>query len=622
MQQSGQRSSFFQKFKLFLTGTLPGKAQLDSHDAAKLRQAEEALRKSEERFRLVQEATLDNFTIFVPIKDEQGHIIDFTWDYLNPVAERVVGSMEQMRGKHLLELYPNTQVSGLYEAYIEVIETGVSKEIETHFVRDDIERWYRNVIVRSGEGVAVTSVNISATKRAEQDRIRLLEQEQLARWSAEAASARLLFLEEASKVLNSSLDYKLTLQNLAQQVVPQLADWCSVHVVDERGLPQQVALAHFDPAKVAWALDLQRELETRYPYDPNAPAGLPNVLRTGQPELYPDITDEMLVATAQDEEQLQLLRQIKYSSVIIVALVARGHVIGALQLVATDESGQHYNEQDLKIAQELAQRAATAVDNARLYDEAQQAIAARDKFLSIAAHELKTPVTSMRGFTQLLLRQIDRKKELDPARLRTMIETTEAQAAKLSRLINRLLDLSKVESGKLLLEPEPTDLALLLRQTVEAVQTTTAKHEIKLLAPPTLLVLVDPLRFEQVLVNFLDNAIKYSPEGGLILVTLAASDPHTVSLSIKDQGVGIAPEHRASIFEPFYQAHERGYAGLGVGLYVSRQIVQLHGGQIAVTFPPEGGTCFTITIPVGLDQPNDQLSSTLSELDKPNQVLY
>ncbi len=427
----------------------------------------------------------------------------------------------------------------------------------------------------------------------------LYEEQRTLRFQAESDQARLAFLAEASNVLASSLNYETTLQSVAELVVPDLSDWCSVHLLDEYAVPQQLALAHVDPAKVEWALNLQQELERRYPYDPTAPTGLPRVLRTGQSELYPDITDEMLVAAAQDEEQLQLLREIGYSSAMIVPLKTRDQVIGALQLVSS-ESGKHFNERDLELAQELARRAALAVDNARLYSNAQEAISARDEFLSVAAHELKTPVTSLRGFAQLLIRQLDRQGEVDPARLRKGLDTINQQSERLLRLILRLLDISKLEAGRLVLEVEQTDLAPMVERVVEAARNTTQKHLLTVQTPAVLLALVDPLRFEQVVTNLVDNAIKYSPEGGLIALDLSLTPSQWVQLSVKDQGLGVPPEHRERIFQPFYQAHDRGYAGIGMGLYISKEIIELHGGRIEADFPAEGGTCFIVSIPAGL----------------------
>lgn len=425
----------------------------------------------------------------------------------------------------------------------------------------------------------------------------LYEEQTVLRLQSETARQRLAFLSEASNILASSLDYSSTLLGLAQLVVPKLADWCTVHIINQQGIPEQLAVAHQDQAKVEWILKLQKELRERYPYNPNGPSGMPQVIRSGQPEYYPNITDEMLVAISPDEEILKLLRGIGYTSSMVVPMKMRDVVVGVLTF-ATTESGYHFDEQDLSLAQELARRAAMAVDNARLYAEAQQALTIREDFLSMAAHELKTPVTSLHGFAQLLVRQLDRQKELDPVRLRRALETINQQSERLLHLIVRLLDLSKLEAGRLVLEPEVTNLTPLIERVVEGFSSTIELHSLEIHAPASVMALVDPLRIEQIVTNLVDNAIKYSPEGGIITLTLTQQPArHIIRLSVKDQGIGISQEHRERIFEPFYQAQSRGFAGIGMGLYITRQIIELHNGQIEIEFPDDGGTCFVVTLP-------------------------
>ena len=188
--------------------------------------------------------------------------------------------------------------------------------------------------------------------------------------SAEA----LRFLSEASAALTSSLDYRATLARVARLAVPQLADWCAVDVREEDGSTHQLAVEHENPEKVAWA----HELQQRYPPDADAPRGVPEVLRSGRSEFYPDVTDEMLVAAARDPEHLRLMRRMSFTSAMVVSLVARGRTLGAITLVSA-ESGRRYDSADLELAEELARRAALAVDNARLYDEAQKEISERNR---------------------------------------------------------------------------------------------------------------------------------------------------------------------------------------------------------------------------------------------------
>jgi signal transduction histidine kinase len=178
------------------------------------------------------------------------------------------------------------------------------------------------------------------------------------------------------------------------------------------------------------------------------------------------------------------------------------------------------------------------------------------------------------------------------------LRAVEQGSKRMSRLVAQILDVSRLDGGRLVLAREDTDLAALVRGIVEGIQTTTSRHTLRVHAPATLPALVDPLRLEQVITNLLDNAIKFSPTGGTIEIDLAQSAPDMARLTVTDQGVGIPPERRQHIFERFYQAHDRDHvAGMGLGLYISRQIVDLHGGSIEPEFPLDGGCRFAIDLP-------------------------
>jgi excisionase family DNA binding protein len=231
---------------------------------------------------------------------------------------------------------------------------------------------------------------------------------------------------------------------------------------------------------------------------------------------------------------------------------------------------------------------------------AEAALRMRDEFLSIAAHELRTPITSLRGYAQLAQRRLERDGQVAPERVVPALEAVSGQAGKLSRLVDQLLDISRLEAGKLVLQTHPADLTMLVAQVVSSARTWSDQHEIVLSAPNSLLAEVDPLRLEQVLTNLLDNAIKYSPDGGRIEVTLLRLGA-TAELSVRDFGLGIPPEQRERIFDRFYQAHANGYlSGMGLGLHIAREIVELHGGTIRAEFPPDGGTRLVVTLPIAL----------------------
>ncbi len=247
--------------------------------------------------------------------------------------------------------------------------------------------------------------------------------------------------------------------------------------------------------------------------------------------------------------------------------------------------------------------AATAREReARLAAEA--ATTAREEFLSVAAHELKTPMTSLRATAQIAARRLQKGAADVPAWLSEGIRTIDQQAERLTRLIGQLFDVSRLDQDKLAVERVPTDLALLADKLVASFRGRTSRHSLALAAEPGLSAEVDPVSIEQVLSNLLDNAIKYSPDGGRIDIEVGQADGEHARLAVRDRGIGIPPEKRGAIFERFYQAHAEDHrSGLGLGLYISQQIVAQHGGEIAAEFPPDGGTRFVVRLPVRVNVP-------------------
>lgn len=425
------------------------------------------------------------------------------------------------------------------------------------------------------------------------------------------------FLADASVALAMSLDYTATLRKVARLAVPTFADWVIVDVLEEvekegaRPRVRRIAVAAAEAHK-------ERVLETlqqRYPPAWDSPQPAAHALRRGDVVLFASLDQETLAGTVRDGEHLALLQQLAPRSAIAAPLIARGKTIGAITF-ATSESGREYGQASVRLASDLAGRCALAVDNARLYAEAQAAIRARDDFLAVAAHELKTPATTLRGFAQVTLRRLDRDETLDPQRVRTAMNAIDQQTARLSRLTEQLLDISRIEAGKLELDLEVTDVLALVQSAVESARTRTDRHTLVVEAPPAPVIAhLDSLRMEQVLANLLENAIKYSPAGGQIEVRLASAtrngEAHgeqatrtahgrQMRLTVRDYGLGIPLEKRERIFDRFFQAHTEGhYSGLGLGLYISKQIVEMHGGAITAEFPSDGGTQFVVDLPIG-----------------------
>jgi signal transduction histidine kinase len=241
---------------------------------------------------------------------------------------------------------------------------------------------------------------------------------------------------------------------------------------------------------------------------------------------------------------------------------------------------------------------ALAAAEAELRRSEAQKIAERDEFLAVAAHELKTPITSLRLAVQYLRRVIDDGGVVDNARLRPSLLTIEQQSFRLGRLVTELLETVRVRAGRIVLETRQVNVADVVAKSVRDAQAATTRHEVALSAPPRLDARIDALRFEQVVTNLLDNAIKFSPSGGRIDVELSSPERGAVRLAVRDHGIGIGPEHRAHIFDRFYQSQPSDQrAGLGLGLYVSRQIIELHGGRIEAQFPEDGGTRMVVWVP-------------------------
>jgi signal transduction histidine kinase len=234
---------------------------------------------------------------------------------------------------------------------------------------------------------------------------------------------------------------------------------------------------------------------------------------------------------------------------------------------------------------------------ARLAAEA--ATQVRDDFLSVAAHELKTPVTGLRAISQLLLRRLEKRQITEYPWLTDGLATIDQQSDRLTRLIGQLLDVSRLDKDNQPVERSEIDLCGLAQKLVESFRARTTKHTLVLAAGGELIAEADPTGVEQVLSNLVENAIKYSPDGGMIEIAVARGDGGFALVSVRDHGIGIPPEKRGEIFDRFFRAHADDHrSGLGLGLYISRQIVALHGGEIAAEFPADGGTRFIVKLPV------------------------
>lgn len=403
-------------------------------------------------------------------------------------------------------------------------------------------------------------------------------------------------LSDASACLASTLDYSAALADFARLMVQGISDWCVVDVSEDGGQVRRVVAVRGEPMGGSISSRLEGgDLLPRDEVD-----AIARVLRSGRTEFYPDLTDERMAEFAGHAREGRQLASIGVGSALVLPLSDRESMLGTVVMVMAG-SGRRFVAADVQLAEELCRRAANAIETSRLYSHAREAVKIRDEFLSVAAHELKTPITSLRGFAQALLRQARKGGSLDSLRSQRALEVIDDQSIKLADLISHLLDVSRLDSGQLTLERRNIEIGELVKGIVDTLQMTFPDRTLNLRVHEPVWTSADPLRLEQVVRNLLDNAFKYSPADSRIDVDVWSPEIGLVKVAVRDRGPGIAVEHKERVFDQFYQIGSTSYAGgLGLGLYISRQIVEMHGGRIDVESPEDGGTRMVITLPTAL----------------------
>jgi PAS domain S-box-containing protein len=647
--------------------------QLREHALAALRA------ESEERYRELADAMPQ--IVWTSTADGRASYYNRRWfEYTGLTAEES-GATAWRRVVHPDDL------STVLDRRTETLDSGEVFEVEYRFrAADGTYRWHlgRAVPIRRDDGTIEswvgTATDIDEHRRA-QDAQR--------------------FLVEASTLLGSSLDYRATLRSVADLAVRQIADWCAVDMLDEDGRLHQLAISHADPRKRAFA----EELQERYP-PTRETSPTTRVIETGKTELVPEISEEMIKALAVDDLHLQIVRELGLKSYLCVPLEARGRRIGAITFVAA-ESGRRLDEHDRWLAEELARRAGTAIDNAQLYREVEERAQAarvlasvgdgvflvasdgtvriwntaaeaitgllrsevvgrpvveaiggweavapripiadapgyvsaetvplevrgREVWLSISgvgyadgtvyafrdlteeraleemrqdlvatvSHELRTPLAAVYGAAVTLRRpDLDLGDEMRDR----LLEVITQESERLASIVNDLLTASQLDSGQLQVDVEQCDA----REIAEGVVTSAETHlpegiTLELDAAKRLpKVQADPGQLRQVLSNLVENAIKYSPDGGSVRLRLEPADSR-LRFAVSDEGLGIPASEQRRVFEKFYRLDpgmSRGIGGTGLGLYICRELVRRVGGRIWVESAEGRGSTFFVEVP-------------------------
>jgi PAS domain S-box-containing protein len=523
---------------------------------------------------------------------------------LNPTWHRSLGfSDEELKSRPLVDFVHPEDRADTEEQLRELTTQGMaSAYFENRYQsKQGGYRWLGWTAAPFAEEglVYVFARDITERKIAEEERLRLIR-EQAARAAAEAAERRASFLAECGVALGSSLDYHTTLNRLARLAVPFLADWCFIDVQDEAGRLRRTEVAHADPA-----MEERLRKLLRSPLEPGGRSPQAEVLKRGESYLATEVGPEILRTIAPEESDRQALEAVGLRSLIVVPLLARERVLGALSLVSA-HSGRRYGRIELQLAEDLGRRGALAADNAALYLASQEARLAaekanraKDEFLATLSHELRTPLTPILGWTVML-----RSGSLDQTGLLRGLEVIERNVRVQTQLIEDLLDVSRIVTGKLRVELKPIELVPVIEAGLDAVRPSLEAKELRLtvsLEPRSMRVQGDPDRLQQVVWNLISNAVKFTPRGGQVEVRLSHSDTH-VQVHVSDTGRGISPDFLPYVFERFRQADStstRKYGGLGLGLAIVRHLVELHGGTVKAESPGEGqGATFTVSLPL------------------------
>jgi signal transduction histidine kinase len=436
----------------------------------------------------------------------------------------------------------------------------------------DGETWFEVHIYPADDGLSVYLHDVGERRRA-------------------AEAQRLLM--DTGTALSASLDSEETLRRAARAAVPLLADFCTVDLIGPNDSLERVAAA----ARVVEDEEKLRRLGRRYPPDPRLPSATLRAVRSGESVVANDVTRGRLLAGVPDPELLRLVQELGARSVLIVPLTARGRRVGVVTF-AFARSGRRYTPETCSLAEDVARRAAIAIDNARLYEQAQESSRAKSNFISVMSHEFRTPLTAIVGYTDLLTAEVagplTEKQHVQLGRIKQ-------SAWHLTQLVEEVLTFSRVDAGRETVAHEIIDLAEIAAKAAALIEPVAHEKNLRLLVDipshplPTH---SDSGKVRQILINLLSNAVKFT-EKGEVRLRVWQADSRFV-FQIQDTGMGISQEHREKIFESFWQVEQgptRAAGGTGLGLTITRRLAHLLGGDVEVESEVGTGSTFTVWLP-------------------------
>jgi PAS domain S-box-containing protein len=525
--------------------------------------------------RRIFEALIENSSDFIGIADVNGKPV-----YLNSAGRRMVGLPDDypIENTQIPDYYCPGQRSFASDVIVRSMHEQGHWKGETCFrhwqTQEAIPVSDEHFMIRAGDtgrllGMGTVTRDISDVKRIESEQ---------------------RFLAEIGPVLASTLDDENAFTNVAQLVVRDLADLCIVDVVEDNGAVRRLKVMSRDPSMASLCDSLMRI----------APDGSSSylsrmILENQRSVLIERLSSDISISSSQAGEELAVLLAARFQSAVAVPLLARGKLVGIIALLSA-ASSRNYGPADVRLAEELAQRAALSIENARLFGEAQRAVKTREDVLAVVSHDLKNPVTTI----SLAVHLLRRLEGIDADKLREVADKIQRAVDRMLLLIADLLDFAKIDSGTFSVEPRPVQLANAIGPAIDGqkVLAEARQQTLEVRLPAALPeVAVDARRIGQVISNLLGNAIKFTPEGGRIQVS-ARQQGNKIIVSVSDAGPGIRPEHLPRVFDRFWQAEGARDIGSGLGLSITRGIIDAHGGTIWVESQLGKGSSFYFTLPV------------------------